>query len=104
MLEADVFVRKLGVEGAQSEVGVGIGIEAIDACRHIVGPCEPHAPLIAIELHEESDADDFERHKKKEVVVATQKVEEDLHIKDESVSGLTEWLNFKVYGFRPPLL
>lgn len=79
LLETEVGVRKAAVDLAQLRKGYGVGIDAIDGGRHLIGAGKPHVSLVTVEADEQDHADRLQHKEKKKIVVPTQKVEKHLH-------------------------
>ena len=78
-LQADVVVGEGAVDVAEIEKTLGLGVGAVELCAAFAGGGEPHAALIVVEAEKEGETHDFEHDEQEDVVVATEKIEKNLH-------------------------
>ena len=78
-LQADVVVGEGAVDVAEVEKTLGLGVGTVELCTAFAGGGEPHAALIVVEAEKEGETHDFEHDEQEDVVVATEKIEKNLH-------------------------
>lgn len=78
-LQTEVVVSEGAVDVAQVEETLGFGVGAIELGGAFTGGGEPYTPLIVVEAEEKGETHDLEHDKQEDVVVATEKIEKDLH-------------------------
>ena len=78
-LQADVVVGEGAVDVAEVEKTLGLGVGTVEVGAAFAGGGEPHAALIVVEAEKERETHDFEHDEQEDVVVATEKIEKDLH-------------------------
>lgn len=78
-LQADVVVGEGAVDVAEVEKTLGLGVGTVELCAAFAGGGEPHAALIVVEAEKEGETHDFEHDEQEDVVVATEKIEKNLH-------------------------
>ena len=78
-LQTEVVVGEGAVDVAQIEETLGFGVGAIELGGAFTGGGEPYTPLIVVEAEKEGETHDLEHDKQEDVVVATEKIEENLH-------------------------
>lgn len=78
-LQADVVVGEGAVDVAEVEKTLGLGVSTVEVGAAFAGGGEPHAALIVVEAEKEGETHDFEHDEQEYVVVATEKIEKNLH-------------------------
>lgn len=78
-LQADVVVGEDAVDVAEVEKTLGLAVRAVELGGAFTGGGEPHAALIVVEAEKEGETHDFEHDEQEDVVVATEKIEKNLH-------------------------